>query len=833
MKKAICAFVVVALHVSTLAIAQVPDESRGPREANAGSIVDDSLYLLPDFKSEVIYRHPHEQGSWVSLTTDDRGRLITSNVRGGLFRITLASEGSALDVQKLDVEIGGIQGLLYAFDSLYAVVNHGEESGLYRLRDTTGDDNFDEVKLLRALEGEIEHGPHGVILSPDGKGLYIISGNQARLPDPEKSAGPRNWADDGLLSFGQRYGGGIDEDRPGGWVCRTDPDGKTFEIVATGFRNSYNSAFNADGELFTYDSDMEYDMGLPWYRPTRVNHITSGAEFGWRGSNRKWPDYYFDSLGAVHNIGAGSPTGLVFGYGAKFPAKHQRALFMCDWSYGNIYAVYIKPQGASYVAEAEVFLSGSPLPVTDVVVHPDDGALYFVTGGRGTSSALYRVTYTGEESTEQVSYTAPEFAEDRAERRRIEQFHGEPNSQAVDAVWPSLASEDRHIRFAARVALEIQPLGQWIERAFEETNARRAIAALAAVARTASPELQERMVGALVRIEWDRLSDDDRVDLLRVFFLTFSRLGTPDEDDRAAAIEYLNPRFPSTEWRANRELGQILAYLNAPGLVDRMIDVIRKEISQEDKLYFIQCLSTIKEEQWNIEQHREYMSWFSKIFLMGGGVEANDYIVRTKNVAIDNLSDERKTALDDVINAPLPPDPYTELQARDFVKQWTVEELLALADAQMTGRDFRQGQRIYGEALCMKCHRFNGRGGSTGPDLTGVSARYDNRSLIESLVAPDKVIPDQYSSVTILKKDGTVSTGRIGDIETQSLQLMTDVFNPSALESIRNSEIEEIRTSAISTMPTGLLDTFTQEQILDLIAYLKSRGNPDHEIFSR
>ena len=54
-------------------------------------------------------------------------------------------------------------------------------------------------------------------------------------------------------------------------------------------RNPFDIAFNHDGELFTYDADMEWDIGEPWYRPTRVNHIISGAEFGFRNGSAKWP----------------------------------------------------------------------------------------------------------------------------------------------------------------------------------------------------------------------------------------------------------------------------------------------------------------------------------------------------------------------------------------------------------------------------------------------------------------------------------------------------------------------------------------------------------------
>ena len=67
---------------------------------------------------------------------------------------------------------------------------------------------------------------------------------------------------------------------PGGYVGRMDPDGKTVELFALGFRNQFDIAFDQNGELFTYDSDMEWDQGSPWYIPTRINHIVSAGDDG-------------------------------------------------------------------------------------------------------------------------------------------------------------------------------------------------------------------------------------------------------------------------------------------------------------------------------------------------------------------------------------------------------------------------------------------------------------------------------------------------------------------------------------------------------------------------
>ena len=142
---------------------------------------------------------------------------------------------------------------------------------------------------------------------------------------------------------------------PQGWIARTDPDGKEWELIAMGMRNPFDIAFNRDGELFTYDADMEWDIGEPWYRPTRVNHITSGADFGFRNGSGKWPDYWIDSFGAVVDVGPGSPTGITFGYGAKFPEKYRDALFIADWSFGKLRAVHCGPTAQAMPPRSKTF----------------------------------------------------------------------------------------------------------------------------------------------------------------------------------------------------------------------------------------------------------------------------------------------------------------------------------------------------------------------------------------------------------------------------------------------------------------------------------------------
>ncbi|HUS38889.1 MAG TPA: cytochrome C, partial [Pirellulales bacterium] len=310
--------------------------------------------VLPGFQVELLYSVPKgSQGSWVSITFDDKGRLIASDQGDqGLYRITPAAIGSDEEtkVEKINVKMTGCQGMLYTFGKLYCSVNGGIGSGLYTIEDTDGDDQFDKVTKLKPLRGGGEHGPHAVRLSPDGKSLYVIAGNHTDPPEAfDHSRLPRNWGEDHLLPRQwDANGHARGKLAPGGWVAKTDPEGKTWEIFSSGYRNPYDMDFNADGELFVYDADMEWDMGMPWYRPTRVSHSPSGSEFGWRSGTGKWPAYYVDSLPATVDIGPGSPVGATFGYGAKFPAKYQNALYILDWTFATIYAIHLEADGASY-----------------------------------------------------------------------------------------------------------------------------------------------------------------------------------------------------------------------------------------------------------------------------------------------------------------------------------------------------------------------------------------------------------------------------------------------------------------------------------------------------
>ncbi len=794
------------------------------------------LRVAKGFKVERLYSVPKdEQGSWVSMTVDPKGRLIVSDQYGGLYRLPpppLASS-TGLEIEKIDVPIGEAQGLLWAFDSLYVVVNRGGKyaSGVYRVQDTNGDDKLDKVETLRLLEGGGEHGPHAALLAPDGKSIYIVAGNHTKPTKFDSSKVPLVYQEDHLLPRmwdARGHARGILA--PGGWIASMSPDGKQWELFSMGYRNQYDAAFNTRGELFVYDADMEWDVNTPWYRPTRVNLATSGSEFGWRSGTGKWPDYYPDSLGAVVNIGPGSPTGVVFGYGAKFPAKYQEALYISDWSYGKLYAIHLKPEGAGYVAEKEEFISASPLPLTDMVVNPKDGAFYFAVGGRKTQSGLYRVTYTGTESTApSKGMPAPPQL---AARKKLEAYHGKADANAVKDAWKALGDSDRYLRFAARTAIEWQPAATWQDKALSEKDTQTALTSLLALSRVGDKAIQPKLLAALDKLDWTKLSEMQRVELLRVYALAFIRMGEPDAATRQKVIAKLDPLFPAQRREVNAELAQMLVYLEAPSAAKKVVGMLISAPTQEEQMDYARMLRVLKT-GWTMDLRKAYFNWFLKAANFKGGNSLSGFIKNFKDEAVLNLNPAELAELKPILEAK----PETKslmaefMEGRTFSKEWTLKELAPLVEKQLKKRNFERGRQIFAGVGCASCHRFDSDGGAVGPDLTGVAGRFNARDLLESILDPNKEISDQFGSVVVTLNNGDSYNGRVVNLSGDNMRFNTDMFDPNQSIGIDSRQVKSVEPSKTSMMPEGLINVLKDDEVADLVAFMLSGGNRNHAYF--
>src|SRR5439155_23872340 len=143
-----------------------------------------------------------------------------------------------------------------------------------------------------------------------------------------------------------------------------------------------------------------------------------------------------------------------------------------------------------------------------------------------------------------------------------------------------------------------------------------------------------------------------------------------------------------------------------------------------------------------------------------GGNSFAGFVRNIKTEAVALLKDTDKQQLKPILDAsPKIENPWANAKPRPFVKNWTVDELVPIVEKGLTRRDYNNGRQLFGETKCYACHRFNNEGGSTGPDLTALSGRFNVRDLLESIIEPSKVISDQYAAVVIATTDGRVITG--------------------------------------------------------------------------
>lgn len=308
------------------------------------------------------------------MTFDAQGRVVVSGPGYVKVLIDSNNDGKA-DLVKTFAEgpKTGAQGMHFLGHDLLCI----GDAGLLRFRDKDGDDKADgPPDVFLKLKTGNEHHVHSIQKGPDGW-WYVIAGNDSGIDrrfvtlDTSPVKEPQN-----------------------GTLLRFKPDLSGAEVVTHGIRNAYDFAFNSRGDVFTFDSDDEREVSLPWYRPNRVFHLLPGAHAGWVSRQWKLPDYFVDMCPVVAEFGRASPTGVICYRHTQFPKQYRDSLFVLDWTYGRVLNVQLKRGTSTYDGVSSAFLVGTGgfgFAPTDAEVGPD-GSLYVSVGGRGTRGGVYRIT---------------------------------------------------------------------------------------------------------------------------------------------------------------------------------------------------------------------------------------------------------------------------------------------------------------------------------------------------------------------------------------------------------------------------------------------------------
>lgn len=157
-------------------------------------------------------------------------------------------------------------------------------------------------------------------------------------------------------------------------------------------------------------------------------------------------------------------------------------------------------------------------------------------------------------------------------------------------------------------------------------------------------------------------------------------------------------------------------------------------------------------------------------------------------------------------------EPLTDDQRKALVKR---------IDAQ---GDPHRGQWIYRrkELNCIQCHAISGAGGNVGPDMSGLGVTSPTEYLLESIIAPSAVIKEAYLTLQVLTSDGVIVRGVKVDRDDQRLILRDENGREIV---IPEDEIEQ-ETEGKSLMPEGLHHLLTEDELVDLVAFLSALGKP-------
>lgn len=163
---------------------------------------------------------------------------------------------------------------------------------------------------------------------------------------------------------------------------------------------------------------------------------------------------------------------------------------------------------------------------------------------------------------------------------------------------------------------------------------------------------------------------------------------------------------------------------------------------------------------------------------------------------------------------------------RSFVKNWKLNDFDGKLESGLQGRNKEIGARIFTEATCAQCHVLGGKGGRVGPELGDVFKRHkeDVQSVLREIIDPSHKIDPKYASHSVLTLDGQVYSGVIVAEDEQTISLLSNPDQPKPTV-LQRKEIDEMVQSSKSIMPAALMDQFTLDEILELLAFIKGAGD--------
>ncbi|MGZ8939992.1 MAG: c-type cytochrome, partial [Limisphaerales bacterium] len=321
------------------------------------------------------------------------------------------------------------------------------------------------------------------------------------------------------------------------------------------------------------------------------------------------------------------------------------------------------------------------------------------------------------------------------------------------------------------------------------------------------------------------------------YAVCFTRLGPPDERNRATLRARFEAWFPDKSRTLNAQLCELLVYLQSPRIASVALESVRNAPTQEEQLDNIKSLRALRV-GWTLALRREYFEWFHKAASYRGGASFRGFLRMIQEEAVATLSAEERNALAKVIESPVLENPnaqnaFETLAGREQTT-WNVDAFAEALESELTARNFDRGRKMFSAAACFQCHALAGEGAPVGPDLTRAAGRFSKRDLLEAILEPSKTISDLYQNMVVTTRDGESLIGRIVyHLHGDAVNLNPNMLDPATTIAVNRNDILSIKPSKTSPMPERLLAPLERDEILDLLAYVLSGGDSSHGMFTR
>jgi putative membrane-bound dehydrogenase-like protein len=726
----------------------------------------------------VIESHTHQRPSNYKGPDKDRIRLVEDtdgDGRADKFRTFFAGTEFTMSLRC------GADGWVYVATRMK----------IFRIKDTDGDDVADENQELVHLEtkGNYPHnGLSGLALTNDGKLLFGMGENLG--------ADYLMIGSDGKSQRGSGEGG----------VFQCDLQGKNLKRIATGFWNPFGICVDKHDRIFAVGNDAD---GRP---PCRLVQIVETGDYGYQyryGRSGKHPLQAWEgelpgTLPMVAGTGE-APCEII--------PSHD-GFYVGIWGDNRIERYKLIPVGGSFQAKREVVVQGDDKFRPVAFAKAPDGSLYFTDWvdrsypihGQGR---IWKLSFRDKPPADVLP--ALSDAELKAAKA----------AKALD--WDAFKTDDVFLRQAAVLGLV-------------NSNA---------LTTTKLPELRDdrQRLGLLQALRWKMDHSLAKPEAPPVALL---RQALKDE---SSAV-----RLYAVRWVADagiKELrSDVAAQLSGAGVSAKLFQATLAALelldtgksSFDPKNTTSYALKVVKDEEQSPELRAlalrtippDHKSLGLELLEQLAFAEPTREVLQREAVRTLALRNDlgriellKKIGASDKFSSAVKADATFGLERlliknRERQINPAVTDTMAWLKLVGTGGDAAAGWRAFfgdGKVNCSQCHALQGRGASTGPDLTGIVLRSSRQDVLESILQPSKDMAPMTVPTIIQTTDGRVLTGLWQGFDEQGKKEVFQAADGTKFE-LDPADIEVRRASKISIMPANLHETLTSDELRNILSLL-------------